>query len=71
MKILFSECDIEYIDPTSYQPPEDSSDTVKIKNGLNEDDPYEKIIKGNLQLIEKQKVSVFEILRTLGLVGSG
>ncbi len=35
---------------------EDSSESVKIKNGLNEEDPYERIVRGNLQLIEKQKV---------------
>ena len=34
--VFISECDIEYINPSSYEPPEESSDSVKIKNGLNE-----------------------------------
>jgi len=38
---------------------EDSSESVKIKNSLNEEDPYERIVRGNLQLIEKQKVVWF------------
>ena len=54
---FFSECDIDYICPSDYHPPdENSSDSVKIKNGFNEEDPYERIVRGNLQLIEKQKV---------------
>jgi hypothetical protein len=54
---FFSECDVDYICPSEYHPPdENSSDSVKIKNGLNEEDPYERIVRGNLQLIEKQKV---------------
>ena len=57
---FISECDIAYVSPSSYQPPDvDLSDSVRLKNGLNsneEEDPYQKIVKGNLQLIEKQKV---------------
>ena len=56
---LISECDIAYVSPSSYHPPDDDlSDSVRLKNGLNsnDEDPYEKIVKGNLQLIEKQKV---------------
>ena len=48
----FSECDIQYIDPSKYTPPDDGMPT---RNGVD-DDPYEKLVRGNLAKIEKQKV---------------
>ena len=51
--IVFAECDIEYVDPSAFVPPDDGLPPAK--NGLDED-PYEKLVRGNLQLIDKQKV---------------
>lgn len=59
--VFFSECDITYIDPLSYEPPVDSNDDVKNRD-IN-DDPYERIVKGNLKLIEKQKVELYKTFK--------
>ena len=52
MSFFFSECDIQYIDPSKYTPPDDG---MPMRNGVD-DDPYEKLVRGNLAKIEKQKV---------------
>ena len=55
--VFFSECDIEYINPASYEPPPVVGLTSNgaSKNGL-EDDPYERIVRSSLKVLEKQKV---------------
>ena len=53
MRLLAKDCDIEYVDPSAYTPP-DLEDGLP-KNGFDED-PYEKLVRGNLQLIDQQKV---------------
>ena len=52
-----TECDIEYIHPASYEPPEEETNgsTNGTKNGFD-DDAYERIVKNSLQHLEKQKV---------------
>ena len=64
--ILFiSECDIEFVDPSAFVPPDDAG-LPMAKNGCAwDDDPYEKLVRGNLQLIDKQKVSTFREKLTL------
>jgi E3 ubiquitin-protein ligase LRSAM1 len=51
MRFLAKECDIEFVDPSKYTPPDDG---LPMKNGI-EEDPYEKIVRGNLQFLDKQK----------------
>ena len=53
--LLFTECDIEYISPSNYKPPELLD---KGTNGVIEDadDHYERLVRGSLKAIEKQKV---------------
>ena len=58
---LFTECDIEYVDPSKYTPPDDG---LPMKNGMDED-PYEKIVRATLNSADKQKV--FCKLRTFPL----
>ena len=57
-----SECDIEYINPSAYEPPPDGS-TNGSKNGFD-DDPYERIVRSSLQHLEKQKVRSFAGITT-------
>ena len=54
MRFLAKECDIDYVDPSAYVPP-DEVGLPSTKNGFDED-PYEKLVRGNLQLIDQQKV---------------
>ena len=59
VKIIFSfisECDIEYISPSNYKPPELQN---KGTNGevMDADDHYERLVRGSLKVIEKQKVN--------------
>ena len=57
-----AECDIEYISPSEYQSSskkEDGNDASK-KSSLTSngyEDPYEKLVRGNLERLEKEKVS--------------
>ncbi|TRY63249.1 hypothetical protein TCAL_05773 [Tigriopus californicus] len=57
MKYLCKECDIEYISPSDYHPP--NVENGKNSNGgcLNgfHEDPYEQIVKSNLKVMEKNK----------------
>ena len=53
MRCLAKDCDIEYIDPSAYEPPELVDGLPK--NGFDED-PYEKLVRRNLQSIDQQKV---------------
>jgi len=54
MKFLCKECDIEYISPSNYKPPELRD---KVTNGevVDADDHYERLVRGSLKVIEKQK----------------
>jgi len=52
MRCLAKDCDIEYIDPSAYEPPELVDGLPK--NGFDED-PYEKLVRRNLQSIDQQK----------------
>ena len=57
---FLSECDIEYISPSDYTPPEDDgknggSDKNGSSNGF-EADPYDRIVRGSLKIMEKQRV---------------
>ena len=61
MSFFFSECDIQYIDPSKYTPPDDG---MPMRNGVD-DDPYEKLVRGNLAKIEKQKVGRIKKKRNL------
>ena len=57
----FSDCDIDYIDPSAYTPPDDGSG-MSMKNGhMDQEDPYEKIVRGNLQKLDQQKVSQWSL----------
>jgi hypothetical protein len=49
-----AECDIQYVDPSAYVPPDDG---IPRKMTLDQEDPYEKIVRGNLQRLDKIKVS--------------
>lgn len=52
MRFLAKECDIEYVDPSKFVPPDDFA-----SNGCAwDEDPYEKLVRGNLQMLDKQKV---------------
>ena len=57
-----AECDIEYISPSEYQSSskdEDGNDASK-KSSLTSngyEDPYEKLVRGNLDRLDKEKVS--------------
>ena len=54
---FFAECDIEYISPADYQPPAESGGGGGgngTSNGFD-DDPYDRLVKGNLKKIEEQK----------------
>ena len=55
MLYFISECDIEYISPSNYKPPELQN---KGTNGevMDADDHYERLVRGSLKVIEKQKV---------------
>ena len=54
------ECDIEYISPSNYKPPELRD---KGTNGevVDADDHYERLVRGSLKVIEKQKVSNLDV----------
>ena len=62
LQFLFSlsECDIEYISPSEYQASsKNDDDDSKSNNDTNGYvDPYEKLVKGNLERLEKEKVSI-------------
>ena len=61
MMFLFRiECDIEYISPSNYKPPELRD---KVTNGevVDADDHYERLVRGSLKVIEKQKVSNLDV----------
>ena len=49
-----AECDIDYIAPSAYVPPDDGM--ANASNGMD-DDPYAKLVQGSLQKLDKQKVS--------------
>ena len=55
MRLLAKDCDIDYVDPSAYQPPELLDGLPR--NGFDED-PYEKLVRGNLKLIDQQKVQL-------------
>lgn len=62
LSFFLSECDVEYVSPSEYQSSSQNDDDSsagdnKAKNGY--EDPYEKMVKGNLDLLEKEKVSDF------------
>ena len=60
---LISECDIEYISPSNYKPPElrDKGTNGTNGEGFDADDHYERLIRGSLKQLEKQKVSFTRI----------
>ena len=51
------ECDINYVNPATYEPPAVVGNGVSngAKNGID-DDPYERIVRSSLNVLEKQKV---------------
>ncbi len=53
--LFFSECDIEYISPADYQPPAESGGGGNGTSNGFDDDPYDRLVKGNLKKIEEQK----------------
>ena len=62
---FISECDIEYISPSNYKPPElrDKGTNGTNGEGFDADDHYERLIRGSLKQLEKQKVIFTRILR--------
>ena len=64
---FISECDIEYISPSNYKPPElrDKGTNGTNGEGFDADDHYERLIRGSLKQLEKQKVSFTRILQFL------
>lgn len=64
MRFLAKECDIEYVCPSAYVPPDDGLGTVK--NGLrDQEDPYEKIVRGSLKLLDKQKEAKMQGMKAM------
>lgn len=57
MQFLSKECDIEYISPSNYKPPElrDKGTNGTNGEGFDADDHYERLIRGSLKQLEKQK----------------
>ena len=53
---FLAECDIEYISPSDYDPPELRDNSFKNGGTNQEDDPYERLVRGSLKAIDKQKV---------------
>ena len=51
---LYLECDISYIAPSAYVPPDDG---LPKSNGVDHEDPYVKLVQGSLQKLDQQKVS--------------
>lgn len=62
MRLLAKDCDIDYVDPSAYQPPELLDGLPK--NGFDED-PYEKLVRGNLQLIDQQKEAKLKEMKVI------
>lgn len=59
--LYIPECDITFIPPNEYTPPKaenGGSNGNGVKNGF-EDDPYDRIVRGSLKIMEKQRVSPF------------
>jgi len=54
MQFLCKECDIEYISPSNYKPPE-LRDKGTNGEAFDADDHYERLVRGSLKAIEKQK----------------
>ena len=50
----YLECDISYIAPSAYVPPDDG---LPKSNGVDHEDPYVKLVQGSLQKLDQQKVS--------------
>ena len=58
--IPFTECDIEYISPSDYHPPETQRYKENSGKGFGwDDDAYERLVRGSLKQLEKQKVIEF------------
>ena len=57
--ILLSECDIEYISPSDYHPPEMRVKETHGKTLDDADDAYQKLVRKSLKQVEKQKVIEF------------
>lgn len=53
MRFLAKECDISYIAPSAYVPPDDGLPPQA--NGIDHEDPYAKLVRGSLQQLDKQK----------------
>ena len=51
---FLTECDISYIAPSAYVPPDDGLPPQA--NGIDHEDPYAKLVRGSLQQLDKQKV---------------
>ena len=54
-----SECDIEYVSPSDYAPPEISANERNNKAHNDADEAYERMVRKSLQQVEKQKVRSF------------
>ena len=52
----YLECDISYIAPSAYVPPDDGL-PPRSSNGVDHEDPYVKLVQGSLQKLDQQKVS--------------
>jgi len=52
MRFLAKECDISYIAPSAYVPPDDG---LPKSNGVDHEDPYVKLVQGSLQKLDQQK----------------
>ena len=55
-----SECDIEYVSPSDYEPPEIRANSNSNAKKLDDaDEAYERMVRKSLRQVEKQKVSNF------------
>ena len=54
-----SECDIEYVSPSDYEPPEITVNERNTKSHNDADEAYERMVRKSLRQVEKQKVRSF------------
>ena len=56
-----AECDIEYVSPSDYEPPEIRANerNSKAQSANDADEAYERMVRKSLRQVEKQKVRSF------------
>ena len=54
-----AECDIEYVSPSDYEPPEIRANERNTNAHNDADEAYERMVRKSLRQVEKQKVRNF------------